>query len=471
MTTPPRPEVIDRFRAIVGPANALTEPADTLRYLVEPRDLYHGRTALVLRPGSVAEVQSIARLATETRTPLVPQGGNTGLVGGQVADESGGEVVVSLERLNRIRDVDPAGDTMTVEAGVVLDRVHHAASGVDRIFPLSLGSQGSCSIGGNVSTNAGGSAVLAYGSTRDLVLGLEVVLADGRLWNGLRQLRKDNTGYDLKQLFIGAEGTLGIVTAAVLKLFPRPKSVAVAYVGVASPEAALKLLATARGHVGPSLTAFELIARIGIEIAVRHAAGAREPLDKPPPWYILLEVSSVNMDARAVLEAALEEAFEAGDIDDAVIATSLDQAAAFWRLRHDLSDLQRHEGGSIKHDVSIPVSQVPAFIEEASAAVAAAVPGARPVPFGHLGDGNIHYNISQPIGADKAGFVARWDEINAIVHAVTARLGGSISAEHGIGRLKRDLLAEVKGPVEMAMMREIKATLDPLGILNPGRVL
>jgi FAD/FMN-containing dehydrogenase len=463
--------LVDRFRAVVGAANALTEPADTTRYLVEERGLYFGRTPVVLRPGSVAEVQAIARLAHETGTPLVPQGGNTGLVGGGVPDESGHEVVVSLERLDRIRDVDPAGNTMTVEAGVVLDTVHRAAEEADRLFPLTLGSQGSCRIGGNISTNAGGTAVLAYGNTRDLVLGLEVVLADGRLWNGLRRLRKDNTGYDLKHLFIGAEGTLGIITAAVLKLLPRPKSVAVAYAGVASPEAALRLLAVARNHAGPALTGFELIARIGIEFAVRHIAGAREPLGQPSPWYVLIEVSSGGGDAGTMLEAILAEAFESGDVDDAVIASNLEQTAAFWRLRHDMSEVQKFEGGSIKHDISVPVSLVPAFIEEASAAVVALLPGARPVPFGHLGDGNIHYNVSQPVGADKAAFLRRWGEVNAVVHGIVTRLGGSISAEHGIGRLKRDLLAAVKDPVEMDMMRAIKAALDPKGILNPGRVL
>ncbi|BBE70641.1 FAD-binding oxidoreductase [Oharaeibacter diazotrophicus] len=459
--------------AAIGARHVVTDPADQARHLVEWRGLYRGETPAVLRPGTTAEVAEIVRLAAATRTPLVPQGGNTGLVGGQIPVPGAGEVVVSLERLDRIRAVDAAGYTVTVEAGATLEAVHAAAEAVDRLFPLTLASQGSCRIGGNVSTNAGGTAVLSYGNTRDLVLGLEVVLADGRVLNGLRRLRKDNAGYDLKQLFIGTEGTLGIVTAAVLKLLPRPREVAVAFVGLDGPAEALALLARARDEAGSSVTGFEVMAGGAVAFALRHLAGARRPTAADHPWYVLVEISSGAADgtARRLLETALAEAIEAGEVADAVVASSLGQAAEFWRLRHGLSEVQRHEGASIKHDVSVPLADLPAFLVEAEAAVRAAFPGCRPVPFGHMGDGNIHFNVSQPIGADGAAFLARWDEMNAVVHAVVRRYDGSVAAEHGVGRLKRDLLAETRDPVEIELMRRLKTTLDPLGILNPGRVI
>jgi FAD/FMN-containing dehydrogenase len=466
-------ETIARFAAIVGARNALTAPADVAPYLVEWRGLYRGRTAVVLRPGSTAEVAAIVALANEVGAPIVPQGGNTGLVGGQVPDETGREIVVSLARLDRVREIDRDGNTMTVEAGCVLDALHAAADAADRLFPLSLGSEGSCRIGGNLSTNAGGTAVLAYGNARELVLGLEVVLPTGEVWNGLRKLRKDNTGYDLKQLFVGAEGTLGIITAAVLKLFPKPAAREVAFVGLALPEAALDLLARLQRAAGAGLTGFELIGASALDFAVRHIPGARPPLAGAHAWTVLAEVSSGRDDgaARALLEAALAAAIEDGVAEDAVIAESLAQAHAFWQLRHGISEAQRPEGGSIKHDVSVPVAAVPAFLARAAAAVEAMVPGCRPVPFGHLGDGNIHYNVSQPVGMDRAAYIARWHDMNAAVHAIVLDLGGSISAEHGIGRLKRDILPSVKSPIEMAMMRRLKAAFDPNGILNPGRVL
>jgi FAD/FMN-containing dehydrogenase len=462
-----------RLAGIVGEAHVLTAEADKARYLEEWRGYYHGRSPAVLRPGSTEEVAAILSLANETGTPVVPQGGNTGLVGGQTPDESGRELVVSLERLDRIRAIDPAGGTVTAEAGVVLERLQEAAAEAGMLFPLSLGAQGSCRIGGNISTNAGGTNVLAYGNTRSLVLGLEVVLPTGEVWDGLRGLLKDNTGYDLKQLFIGAEGTLGIVTAAVLKLFPLPRGQAVAFAAVESPAAALALFALARERAGGSLTGFELIPRILVEMCVDHLAGARDPLASPHPWYVLLEISSgrSEADAQDLAETTLAAAMADGIVADAVIAASLDQAKAFWRMRHGVSEVQRHEGASVKHDVSVPVQSVPELIERASRAAEAVVPGIRPVPFGHLGDGNIHFNFSQPPGMDGKAFLARALDIHAAVHGIVAELGGSISAEHGIGRYKRELLKTVKSDIELDLMRRIKRAFDPKGILSPGRVI
>ncbi len=466
-------DLIARFAAIVGDAQALRDPADIAPYLVEPRNKFHGTTPLVLRPGSVAEVSAILKLASETGTPIVPQGGNTGVVGGQVPDASGRDVGVALSRLNRVREVDPAGDTMTVEAGVILAEAQRAAEAADRLFPLSLASEGSCEIGGNLSTNAGGTAVLAYGNARNLVLGLEVVLAGGEVWHGLRRLRKDNTGYDLRDLFVGGEGTLGIITAAVLRLFPRPRGTSVAFIGLKDPAAALKLLSVARGQASSGLTSFELIPRIAIDVVLKYVPGTRDPLAGRHDWYVLLEVSSSRSeaDAEQTVEAIFGEGVASGCVEDGVQARSLDQANAFWRIRHTLSEVQKHEGGSIKHDIAVPVAAIPAFIDKANAAVTALIPGARPFPFGHVGDGNIHYNITQPEGADKAAFLARWGEVNEVVHAIVAEFDGTISAEHGIGQLKRGMLAAVKSPVEMEMMRKIKAVFDPQGILNPGKVL
>ena len=459
-----------KLTAIVGTAHALRAPADIAAFLSEPRDLYHGRARAVLRPGSTAEVSAILRLCHATRTPVVPQGGNTGLVGGQTPDEAGRAVVLSLTRMKALREIDVSSNTMILEAGVTLGEAQAIAEKHGRLFPLSLASEGSCTIGGNLATNAGGTAVIAYGNMRDLALGLEVVLADGRVLSNLSKLKKDNTGYDLKHLFMGSEGTLGVITAAVLKLFAPPRARAAAFIGLRDPANALALLELARGHAGGAITTFELMPRIGLDFVMRHAPGAREPMAGAHPWYVLLELSLQSGESGA-LEAILEAALEKELIDDASVAASLDQRRAFWKLREDLSDVQRLEGGSIKHDISVPVASAPAFIAEASAAVTAAMSGARIVGFGHLGDGNIHFNVSQPVGADKAAFLARWDEINTIVHGIVTRYDGSISAEHGIGQLKRDLLPGVKDPVAMALMRSIKATLDPRGILNPGKVL
>ena len=464
------PELLAKFAAIVGEKFAITDPQSQTPYLVEMRDLFRGHTPMVLRPGSIAEVAAILKLANATGTPIVPQGGNTGLVGGQIPFRN--EIVLSVNRLDRIREVDPASNTITVESGVTLQRTREAAAEVDRLYPQLLPSEGTCTIGGNLSTNAGGTAALAHGIARSHALGLEVVLADGRVLNNLSKLKKDNTGYDLKNLFIGAEGTLGIITAAVLRLVPRPRSIETGFAGVTSPEAALELLMLAQGRAGNDVTSFEIMTRRGIELVLEHASGCRDPLASPHDWYVLIELSSQQRDGtRLLLEEILEQGLERGLVTDAAVADSLEQAEAFWRIREMFGEVQRHAGGSIKHDVSVPVAAVPAFIAEANAAVTELIPGARPLPFGHLGDGNIHYNVTQPVGADKAEYLKRWDDVNATVFAVVKKFGGSISAEHGIGVMKRDLLPSVKDPVALELMRSIKNLLDPNGILNPGKVL
>ena len=466
----PSPDLLPRFAAIVGDKYAITDPVALEPYLVEGRGLYHGRTAMLLRPGSLDEVVAILKLANETKTPLVPQGGNTGLVGGQIPFD--GELILSLTRLDKIREVDAASNTMTCEAGVVLAKAQEAAANVDRLFPLSLGAEGSCTIGGNLSTNAGGTAALAYGIARELMLGVEVVLADGRVLNLLRKLKKDNTGYDLRHIFVGAEGTLGVITAAVLKLFPRPRAMETAFIGVPSPAAAVKLLHLAQARAAGTVTSFELIVRTVIGFAVKYGHGVRDPLASAHPWYVLMEVSSQRGEGlRESVEQLLADAGAQGLVTDATIAASLDQAKAFWHLRHMLPEVQKPEGGSIKHDVSVPVAAVPDFLAEASAAVQKLIPGSRPVPFGHLGDGNVHFNVSQPVGADSAQFLKRWGEVSATVDQIVLKYQGSISAEHGIGKLKRDTLPKVKDPVALDLMRGLKKMLDPNGILNPGKVL
>ena len=470
--TPSSLDLLARLAAIVGESGVVTEPQDVTVYVTEPRGLFHGRALCVVKPRTTDQVARVLAICNEAGAGVVPQGGNTGLVGGQTPDATGTQVLLSLQRLDRIRDIDAASDTMTLEAGVTLARAQEAAESADRYFPLSFASEGSCTIGGNLSTNAGGVHVIAYGSARDLTLGVEAVMADGRVMSGLSKLRKDNTGYDLSRLFIGAEGTLGVITAATLKLFPRPRNRSTAFVGLDSPRHALDLLDLAKSRMGSALQAFELIPRIGLEFVLRHANGIRDPLSNAHPWYVLLELAS--FDEHALEDTAtdfLSQAIHAGLAADATLAASLEQRAALWRLRELLPQVQKHVGGSIKHDLSVPLAQVPAFIEEAGRLVEARIPGARPVPFGHLGDGNIHYNISQPVGSDKQAFLARWSEVNELVHRIVEKYQGSISAEHGIGKLKRDLLRQVKDPVSLDLMRSIKNTMDPKGILNPGKVL
>ena len=467
--------VHDRFRAIVGERYALFDPQDTSPFTQDMRGRYSETSPLVLRPGSVEELQAIARLASETRTPIIPQGGNTGLVGAGLPLQGKPDgVMLSLGRMNRVIDVDTGSNTMLVEAGCVLDTIQKAADEAGRLFPLSLGSQGSCQIGGNISSNAGGTAVLAYGNTRELVMGLEVVLPTGEVWNGLSRLRKDNTGYDLKNLFIGAEGTLGIITKAVLKLHPKPRGRSVAYVAVASPRHALDLLALAKSAAGNSLTGFELMAARAMEFTLKHAQPpARAPLADMPPWWVLMEISSGTSHeaARDMMEAVLADALEGHVIADAAIANSLAQQEAFWTLREDMSGSQKPEGGSIKHDISVPVGSIPDFIEKADTAVLAIVPAARIVNFGHMGDGNLHYNISQPVGWSRDDFFAREPAINATIYDLVLAFEGSISAEHGIGQMKRDHLARIKDPVALDLMRRIKRNFDPANIMNPGKVI
>ncbi len=466
----------ERLRAfvdIVGEANALTSAHDIKPYLTENRGLYHGASPLVLKPGSTQEVSAILKLASETGTSIVPVSGRTGLVGGQVPREDGHDVLLSLERMNKIREVDPVADVIVADGGAILADVQKAAEAHDRLFPLSLGSEGSCRIGGNLATNAGGTAVLAYGNMRQLCLGLEVVLPTGEIWDGLRRLKKDNSGYDLRDLFIGAEGTLGVITGAVLKMVPRPRGRQVAYVGLASPDAALALFEKASQRCGSALTGFELMPRIGIEFTTKHIPGVRDPLASIHPWYALVDISTSDSAEAAdtMMHELLAEAHEAGLVSDAAIASSITQQDAFWHLRESMSEAQRPEGGSIKHDVSVPISRIPAFLAEADAAVHALMPDARICAFGHLGDGNIHYNISQPVGVDKAAFIARWREVNAVVHAVVHKHTGSISAEHGVGQLKRDELAASRPAIETELMHRIKQAFDPAGIMNPGKVI
>ncbi|MGA2042050.1 MAG: FAD-binding oxidoreductase [Roseiarcus sp.] len=464
--------LLGALEQIVGARHVLTDEELIGAHLVEPRGLFRGRARALVRPASTRETAGVLALCDQRRVPVVPQGGNTGLVGGQTPDASGEAIILSLLRMNRVRELDLDADVMIAEAGVSLAAAQAAAARSDRLFPLSLASEGTCTIGGNLATNAGGVAVIAYGNARDLTTGLEVALADGRVINGLGKLRKDNTGYDLRNLFIGAEGTLGVITAAALKLFARPRSIATAFVGLADPDRALRLLQIARERGGGGVTSFELMPRIGLDFVLAHGRGARDPLAAAHAWYVLVELSSpapAGLDE--TMASILASALERDLIEDATIAATHEQRAALWRLREDLSDAQRHEGGSIKHDVSVPIGATPAFLARATRAVEAHLPGARVVAFGHLGDGNIHFNVSQPVDADKAGFLAQWADVNEIVHGIVADFRGSISAEHGIGRLKRDLLGRTKDPVSLEVMRAIKATLDPHGIMNPGKVL
>ena len=469
MRLPPA-EIAEALTRLLGPDAVIGEPAQMAAYLNEPRRRFHRTAVAVVLPDSVDAVQQVARFANEYGVPLIPQGGNTGLVGGQVP-LYGNEIIVSLTRLKAIRGIDAAAGHITVEAGLTLQETHQAAEAAGAMFPLWIASQGSARIGGVLSSNAGGVNVLAFGNARELCLGVEAVLADGRLYRGLNALKKDNTGYDLKHLLIGAEGTLGIITAATLKLFPLPEAHETALVNVASPEAALELFFRLRERAGSRLNAFEIIPHLGVEMQLRHGMLAQPPSASPSPWYGLVEVSRMRGGIVGALQAGLEEALGAGLIADAAVAESLGDRARMWAFRENMSDVQTLEGASIKHDVSVPIAAVPRLIAEGSAAAMALMPGIRPCPFGHMGDGNIHFNFSQPLGADSGAVMAGAQLIHDAIYEIVLSLGGSVSAEHGIGQLKTGLLKQVKDPVALEMMRAIKQALDPRGIMNPGKVL
>ncbi len=462
---------LNSIRDLVGPKGWLETKGEMEPYLREWRGLYQGTAAAVVSPVSTDEVAQVLKICNKANLGVVPQGGNTGLVGGGVPDfPTRNGIVLSTQRLNVIRDIDPLNQTMTVEAGVILAHIQQAAEDVGVLFPLSLGAEGSCHIGGNLSTNAGGVQVLRYGNARDLVLGLEVVLADGRVWDGLRSLRKDNTGYDLKHLFMGAEGSLGIITAAVLKLYPRPQAVETALCGGADAEALLEVLQRLRTSAGEALSAFEIMNRFSIEIAKKHVPTASDPFEHPHSQYALIELNGHN-NIRNTLETILGQALEDNLIADALIAKSGLQSDQLWAIRQAIPEAQKHEGGSIKHDVSVPVSSVVEFLTKASDLVKAALPGVRICAFGHAGDGNIHFNLSQPLGADTDEYLENWAAINRIVHDLVVGMGGSFSAEHGIGQLKRRDLNRYKSDVEMDLMRTVKKALDPSNIMNPGKII
>jgi FAD/FMN-containing dehydrogenase len=466
-------DVVERLKAVVGAAGFLDDPADIAPYCKSWRDDWIGRVPIVLRPKSTEEVAGIVGICAAAGVAIVPQGGNTGLTGAGQPHSDMSEVIVSTSRMNRVRAIDTINDTITVEAGVVLKAIQDAADRADRLFPLSLGAEGSCQIGGNISTNAGGVQVLRYGNTRNLVMGLEVVLPDGSVWEGLRGLRKDNTGYDMKQLFIGAEGTLGIITAAVLRLFPKPTASETAWVALDGPQAAVALLGHMRAQMGDAVSAFELMCRLIIDLLVTGVPGHEDPMRTVYPWYVLMDVTSHGPPGslHGPFSEALAGAQEAGLIREAVIASSGAQAARLWKMRESLVEAQVSAGGTIPHDVSVPVSRIPEFIARTDAAVLAAYPHARPCAFGHVGDGNMHYNPVRPRDWDGARFKQERPRVNRIVHDIVVDLGGSISAEHGIGQSRLAELAHYKAPVEIEMMRSVKRALDPKGIMNPGKVV
>ncbi len=465
--------LLDGIRSIVGPTGLIIGPQELAPYATDWRKRYLGKPLAVVRPASTAEVAQVVRACLDARTAIVPQGGNTGLCGAATPDASGTQIVLNLSRMNRVREVDARNNTMTAEAGCVLAKLQGAAEEAGRLFPLSLAAEGSCEIGGNLSTNAGGTAVLRYGNARELVLGLEVVLPSGEVWEGLRGLRKDNTGYDLKQLFIGAEGTLGVITAAVLKLFPLPKSHATAVVALQSPEKALALLERVLEACGERLTGFELFSDFCLSLVLKHFSETAAPFPHRFPHYVLMELSDTQSGEgiRALIESMLEAALEEKNILDAAVAQSETQSRTFWSLREFISEAQAHEGSNIKHDVSIPISRISEFIATTDAELERAHRGVRMVTFGHLGDGNLHYNVSAPEGVVPDVFVKNTAAINRLVHDSVARFGGSISAEHGLGQLKREEIRRYKSSLELELMRKIKRTVDPHGIMNPGKVL
>ncbi len=470
---PAHTAVLDRITKVVGSQGLITDPRDLEPYTVDWRGYYRGATPAVVRPASSAEVASVVGICAETRTAIVPQGGNTGMCGASVPHAEGGEIVLSLARMNRILEVDALNNTISVEAGCILANIQQAARDAGRLFPLSLGAEGSCQIGGNLSTNAGGVNVLRYGNTRDLVLGMEAVLPDGRLWDGMRGLRKNNTGYDLKQVFIGAEGTLGIITAAVLKLFPLPRSTATAWASVPSPEAALELLALLRQHCGDRVTAFELISRNCLELVLRHIPGTRDPLPSPYRWYVLTDLGDARESGvREELEQAFAAALQQGLVADVVMPENQSQTQALWKIRETIPEAARAETGMLyRHDIAIAVSRVPAFIEEAQAALQARFPGVNVICFGHLGDGNLHYNAFVPGRRREDASAREAQDVTQVVYDIVARYHGSFSAEHGIGQSKLAEMGRYKNGVELEMMRTLKAAFDPLNIMNPGKVL
>lgn len=469
------PKHLQKLKEIAGDKGYSDDPYIITPHVEEPRGKFFGKTSLVLYPKNTAMVSDMVKYANEHNIKIVPQSGNTGLVGGGVPDKSGEEIIISLKRMNKVRATDVHNNTMTLESGVILADAHTIADEMNMQFPMHIASEGSAMIGGNISSNAGGINVLRYGNMRDLVLGLEVVLPNGEIWNGLTGLRKDNTGYDLKQIFIGAEGTLGIITAATLKLYPTATQVNAAFVAIPDPKAAIELLSLAKTITGDSLIAFEILPRIGLDFTVTHMPGCTEPLEEKYDWYILMECATSMhadlLDLEKVMENILEAGMEQGLILDGVVPKNISERDALWNLREHMSEAQKHEGGSIKHDVSVPVSKIPEFLEFATKAVQEHTPDIRPVPFGHIGDGNIHFNLSQPIDMDKKEYLAKWEEINRLVHEIVVDLGGSISAEHGIGTLKVEELEHFKPETDLNLMRDIKKTLDPNNIMNPGRIV
>ena len=470
---PAAADLTARLAAIVGERGMITDDSAMAPYLSDWRELYQGGAVAVVRPGNTEEVAAVVKLCAETRTPIVPQGGNTGMCGAATPDKSGAAVVVALGRMNRIIDVNPLNNTMTLEAGVILANVQQAAADVDRLFPLSLGGEGSALIGGNISTNAGGINVLRYGNTRDLVLGLEAVLPDGRIWNGLRGLRKDNTGYDLKHLFIGSEGTLGIITKAVVKLFPRPHGNVTAFAGLNDPAQAVELLSLLRAQVGDNISAFELISRNCLELVLKHIHGTRDPLQSAHPWYVLTELTDAREDTalRDNVEQALGNAIERGLVADVAIPENAAQGKALWRMRESIPDAAKNEGLVYRHDIAVAVNDIPKFIATASAALETQYPGVRIICFGHLGDGNLHFNAFVP-GRERSDEAAqKMTDVNRLVHDIVQTFGGSISAEHGIGQSKRGELAHYKSATELDLMRTVKQAIDPHNLMNPGKVL
>ena len=462
--------MIEKLVRIVGPNYCITDPATLAPYLVEERGLYQGSALCVVKPASTQEVSEVMALCWQMGYPMVPQGGNTGLCGGGVPE--GNAVVISTERLNRIRAFDPVNRSITVEAGCILSSIQQAADQENLLFPLSLGAEGSCCIGGNLSTNAGGLNVIRYGNTRDLTLGLEVVLPDGRIWDGLKGLRKDNSGYDLKHLFIGAEGTLGIITAAVLRLYSKPKAVQTAFIALPDADSALSILTLAQSESGDCVTGCELIPRIALDFWCQYLPNATDPMAQRHPWYLLLEIeTSQTIGLDAIMEGILSTALEKGWLSDAVIAASESQRNTFWRIREEIPAAQKRAGASIKNDISVPVSSVPELIKRATVAIEDHIPGVRVVAFGHLGDGNLHFNLSEPVGGNPQAFLSQWEAASGIVHDIAVDMDGSFSAEHGIGRLKVDELVRLKPAIDLDIMGRIKAALDPKSLMNPGKVV